>query len=171
MKILSVSILAFFLFGCSACSEKTTGGSDTKQNAVAVDLSKSILKTDSIHAETKKESSVTDSVAAKAKDNEQNNYRFIVSFYSIGAGTEQKQIEKFENFLTGYRQKTGKSISAEKTSWGREGELDFCLNLSEISSNDQLNFIRDAKEELKTARWVNFSENSPCRKKTGRGNR
>lgn len=134
-----------------SCSEKTSRISDNKFQPVGVELSPKISKPDTVSSERKNNS-----------DLRQVN-RFTVSFYSIGSGIEQKQLEKFELFLSSYRQKTSKKIPAEKTHWGREGETDFCVDISELSPSDQLNFIGDVKEELKTAGRVNYSENSPCK--------
>jgi len=151
MKIFSIYI-SFLLAGCFACSPKTNQVVSANQ------------KEDSVAHPAKVDSVALNPDTTTVKTSVTGVARFIVSFYSIGEGTEQNQIQKLESFLLLFRQRTGKNIPAEKTSWGREGELDYCISLSELSSGDQSMFIRDVKEELKTARWVNFSENSPCRK-------
>ena len=164
MKILVQGILVIVATGSFGCSEKTSRVSDNKFQPAGVELSPSISKPDSVSAVINSGLPESDSVAGKTKSNPQQVNRFIVSFYSIGAGIEQKQMEKFENFLIQYRQKTSKNIPAEKTHWGREGEVDFCCDLSELSPAGQKTFIREVKEELKTAVRANYSENSPCKK-------
>ncbi len=140
MKIRFASILALTVFCCSCCSQKTSGITEQKINSSEVTQTK-------------------DSVAA-------NNYRFIVDFYSIGEGVEGEQIKLFKNFITDYGKKIKKEIAFEESYWGREGETNICLKLSELSPTDQLNFITEAKNALKSARWVHFFEDSACR--TGR---
>ena len=90
--------------------------------------------------------------------------RFIVSFYSIGSGVEQKQIDKLWNFITEYGTKIGKEFSYHVMPWGREGEKDFCFSLEELTIRQQKDFISGVKSALQTAQWVHYSENVPCRK-------
>ncbi len=92
-----------------------------------------------------------------------DTYRFIASFYSVAAGPEADQIQKFETFLADYSQKIGRHIEVKEVNWGREGEVDYCLQLSEIASFDQEKFIAEAKSALRNATRVNFSENAPCK--------
>jgi hypothetical protein len=140
MKFISLFILASALFICPACSKKTTGTAENKQNTASVT----------------QPSEKTDSTS-------RNNYRFIVSFYSIGSGTEGEQVTAFETFLSSYRKNLKKNLLAEKTHWGREGEVDYCMKLTELSLSDQVTFINEAKDVLKSAKRVHFIENAPCR--------
>ncbi len=139
MKTLSIVIIALTVFGCSACSKKTIPVAENK-------------KTDS---------SVTQ-LPAKVDSSAEIKYRFIVTFYSIGSGTERDQIVMFEKFVTDYGQKSKTTIAYEKSNWGREGEVNYCMKLAEIAAEDQQKFIGEAKEILKSAKWVRFSENTPC---------
>jgi len=101
--------------------------------------------------------------AARQDSVPQNLYRFIVSFYSTGEGAEGKQIQQFEKFLSGYKTPSGDTLHAEKTPWGREGEVDYCMKLSGLNSDDQQQFINQVKELLKSAQRVHYSENAACR--------
>jgi hypothetical protein len=139
MKIIPALFITLTIFGCLSCSEKTTGTSVNKPP-------------DSSSVQT---SSKTDSVETVS--------RFIVSFYSIGTGSEGAQVTKFEKFIADNGIKINKVIEYERVPWGREGEVDFCLKLSEFSLAGQEKFITEAKAVLADAKRVHFSENSVCR--------
>lgn len=87
-----------------------------------------------------------------------DTYRFWVSFYSTGEGIDLKNKEEFEKFLNSYPKK----IAYEPTRWGREGETDYCLKLNELSSTEQADFIKKAKEVLAKSRLVHVDENAKC---------
>ena len=164
MARLSVSVF-LLLLGCTVCSKKHSKEDVNQQHSQPGKELNVSSNADSVLAENEATNLKDDPDSVVSKPVSETTYRFIVSFYSIGEGTEQKQIEKLEGFLYQYRQKNKKTIPVQKTFWGREGELDFCISLKEISLSDQLVFIQDCKNELKTAKWVHFIENSPCRKK------
>ena len=134
MKFPITCLLALMIFSFPACSKKASVSTE-KPAASSTPLP---LKTDSTVDE---------------------NYRFIVSFYSIGSGTEREQINILEKFLAGY---IPAGIKYEKSFWGREGEVNYCMKLSEIIDADQKKFIDSAKEALKSAKWVHFSEYAVC---------
>lgn len=85
-------------------------------------------------------------------------YRLVVSFYSIGEGTDYKTKEEFEKFLLGYKKK----IAFEPALWGREGEVDYCLKINELTPEEQIDFIRKAKELLSKSKLVHVDENAKC---------
>lgn len=92
-------------------------------------------------------------------------YRLTVSFYSIGSGTENEFITGFEDKIGSFAGKVGKNIDYEKSHWGREGETDFCLRLTELSKAEQDEFITMTRNYLKDAKWVHINENQLCRHK------
>ena len=139
--ILSIVILCSFT--CSRKTEKPLA-KDSPKTSIAADSTKNAAQTASPKLDTS---------------------RFIVSFYSIGAGTEGEQIGKFETFIEDFKKEKGKTVSYDKVHWGREGEADYCFPLTELTAQDQDDFIERTKDVLSKAKWVHFSENSPCRQK------
>lgn len=85
-------------------------------------------------------------------------YRFHVSFYSIGQGIDNEMKQKFVDWLKSYPV----VVAYEETPWGREGEVDFCFKLAELSAGDQLEFIKKAKDLLISSSLVHINENVPC---------
>ncbi len=94
-----------------------------------------------------------------------SNYRFIVSFISIGEGTDPKAREMMDRILNSWNAKTGKTIDMETTPWGREGEVDFCFPLTELDASEQAAFIDEFKAVFEGKSLVQLSENQPCRHK------
>lgn len=85
-------------------------------------------------------------------------YRLVVEFYSIGAGVDNKTREDFDKFIGSYPKK----IAYETTHWGREGELDYCLKLSELSTGEQADFVKKATEMLSSSKLVHINEHAKC---------
>src|SRR6185369_17109930 len=60
------------------------------------------------------------------------SYRLVVEFYSAGGGIDYKTQADFDKFVTTYTKK----VAFEHTSYGREGETDYCLKLNELSASE-----------------------------------
>lgn len=87
-------------------------------------------------------------------------HMLIVSFISTGAGIDRNVQQEFEFFLkTEYP-----NISYEKIIRGREGELDYCFKLSDLSVARKATFIESSKQILTRSSLVEISENSNCGK-------
>jgi hypothetical protein len=67
-------------------------------------------------------------------------------------------LRKFNDFLESYQPKLNPII----TPWGREGEVDFCFTLNELSTNQRKKFIKEVRELLKDCKLVHIYENAPC---------
>ena len=83
-------------------------------------------------------------------------YRLIVSFISIGEGINMEVQKSFEKFVASYSPK----VAFETNKWGREGETDYCLQLTELSSVQQDELVRKVKEI--TMKKVHIKENEKC---------
>src|SRR5262245_44946950 len=70
-----------------------------------------------------------------AKQEAYNN--MVISFYSKGEGVNAKAVEAIENFLVEYASKIKRTIPYTKTRWGREGEVDFCVSLAGLLSDER----------------------------------
>jgi hypothetical protein len=89
-------------------------------------------------------------------------FRLIVSFISIGMGTDRKAAEVFQGYLNEYREKTHKKIERIAAPWGREGEVDYCFRLDELSPAEQAEFISGLRDRLSFSELVQFAENEIC---------
>lgn len=95
-------------------------------------------------------------------EKQQNMYRFIISFISIGEGTDRNGRETFDAVMTSWEKKKGAPVAYESVPWGREGEVDFCFNFKELSGQEQENFVNDMKSAFKDRPLVQLFENQPC---------
>lgn len=86
-------------------------------------------------------------------------YRLIVSFKSKGAGTETDKRTEFLKFVDNHPLKP-----AYKTVlWGREGETDYCFDLTELSSKKDLVAFTDQVKKITTGTdLIEVSENAEC---------
>ena len=85
-------------------------------------------------------------------------FRLSVSFYSIGAGTDASAIEKFNNML----KSNSPQLKYEISRWGREGEINYCFQLTELKKEKQTAFINDIKKLLSDCQLVHIEENTTC---------
>ena len=86
-------------------------------------------------------------------------YRLIVSFISKGAGTDGEKRTAFLAYVNAHPKKP----VYKTVVWGREGEADYCFNLSEFPSKKELiTFIEDVKKIAAGSDMMNISENAEC---------
>jgi hypothetical protein len=89
--------------------------------------------------------------------------RLVVSFYSICCGIDHQAQENLDNFIKRYEKTKRKQLTKAAVSWGREGEVDYCLKLSELSPKEQKSFIAQVRGLLKKSKLVHINENAACR--------
>lgn len=85
-------------------------------------------------------------------------YPIVVSFYSPGGGINPEAHAQFLQLLSA--QET--ELQSGLTTWGREGERDYCMLLSEIGPKSQITFINEVKQLLGEADKVRLMFDSPC---------
>ncbi len=83
--------------------------------------------------------------------------RFIVSFISKGSSIDFKSREKFVAYLE------SNNIEYNKVSWGREGEMDYCISISDSDEKTQAKLIEEIKTLLDASDLIRYKENTPCR--------
>ena len=88
--------------------------------------------------------------------------RLVVSFYSICCGIDHKAQENLDKFIKRYEKAKGKRLTKAAVRWGREGEIDYCFKLSELSRREQKRFISKVRLLLKESKLVHINENVAC---------
>lgn len=134
-------LVSLAIFGCG--SSKNIAASDSSQ-VTPRDLAKE-------RAET-----VEDEQQATMK------YRLIVSFISIGEGPDFNAKTGLDRVIADWEKQKGTALKQEQFPWGREGEVDYCFQLSELNATDQQSFISEIKTAIGTSKLVQISENQPC---------
>ena len=117
-----------------------------------------------LSCKSKKEATKTETlpVASATAPDAPVTYRLLVSFTSKGAGTDSEKRTALLAYVDGHSKKP-----AYKTvNWGREGETDYCFNLSELTSKkDMIDFIEEVKKIAATSDRILVNENAECQHK------
>ncbi|MES2513365.1 MAG: hypothetical protein V4580_04445 [Bacteroidota bacterium] len=127
----------------------------------------SLISLACISCKSKKEASKSADTApvtstAPAGPDAQVTYRLLVSFTSKGAGTDG---DKRTSFLT-YVESHPKKPTYKTVNWGREGETDYCFNLTELASKKEMTeFIENVKKLTAGSDRIIVSENAECQHK------
>ncbi len=79
---------------------------------------------------------------------------YNVSFISIGGGIDQNANDKFLKFVDDFQKENKDAIKILSSNWGREGELDYCVQF--LKENRKIQFIKDVKELLKDCSLVRY---------------
>jgi hypothetical protein len=85
-------------------------------------------------------------------------YDLYVSFFSRASGIDYTAFEKFEAFLNEFSPK----VQAEEIRWGREGEVDYCINFKNLTKAQKQKFLSEARKITEGSDRVHFKENAPC---------
>ena len=89
-------------------------------------------------------------------------YAFTASFFSTGEGSDGKMIQRFKDFITSYNTEKNVNLVYNLNYWGREGEADFCFQLTELSQDQRADFIQKSKDLLSGSKLVHVAENGQC---------
>lgn len=97
---------------------------------------------------------------AKMLDKLRNGQALVVSFISLASGIDAAAEKQFLGLLEG-RKPCG--LMSEKTTWGREGERDYCLLSSDTECMKQ--FTAELRKTFSGNRRVLIKENATCKPK------
>lgn len=108
---------------------------------------------------TKKQATTTTSeTSTVVSESQTEKYRLIISFISKGAGTDGEKRQAILDYI----EKHPKKPVNKTVHWGREGETDYCLNLTELSKSSQETFIAEIKKIAGNSSLIFISENAVC---------
>ena len=80
-----------------------------------------------------------------------------VSFYSICCGTNSKAEDTFFKLLREYPK-----VKDDSYNWGKEGETNHCLTLTNLSTNEQKALLKKLKQLAETMELVRVTKNVTC---------
>ena len=99
---------------------------------------------------------------AKAPPPSRTLYRAVVVFNSWGAGVSRPTISTFNVIVAEYEANSGISLERHVVYWGREGEFNSCMPLSQLNASAQQNFVQDLRNNLEPGGRAFVLENAPC---------
>lgn len=94
-----------------------------------------------------------------SKSTTEDFQNYVVSFYSPGNGINFNAYQSYTSFLDRFKP----TVSYEKIYWGKEGEIDLCIDLSVLNKKDQNRFIEESKTVIGDADRVQTFENQTCK--------
>jgi hypothetical protein len=145
--------LALINYNCSG-SKKSTNNSNTVKTENSAQ-SENTTKTSSTEGNNNK--STTPQIEDKKL------FRFTVSFISKGAGTDYQIRQKYDAFVNDFENQNKVKVNINKASWGREGEMDYCIEFGDIKKEIIEKFISESKALLNLSDRINIGENTHCR--------
>ena len=139
-KIIIVLMIA--ITGISACVSKKKSASQT-QNTTA---------------------STPQEIVSESTSQKDSLKNIIVSFISIGSGTDGKTRTSFLALIDTFQKEKNISLAIDVRRWGREGEVDYCINTTTLNATDLKDLSLRIKKIVAESSLVNYYENKSCRK-------
>lgn len=149
--LISLTMIIGLVSGCGSAKETSKNENSTTQPASEEAAPAPVVSAGGTEPETTSSNS--------NKDQQQDvQYRLVISFISIGEGTDPSARQKMDQLLSSWSQKAGKQIEMETYPWGREGEVDFCFHLKELSGPDQAIMVREIREAFSGQPLIQIAE-------------
>lgn len=147
--IFTISMVAMMGLAACNCSKKSTN------STTATDKTGGATQAINSNTEQKTMNDTT-------KANKDEVYRLIVSFISIGEGTDMKAVNELRSYIEESKKNYNKGINPVEVPWGREGEVDFIFRLSNLSDEEQIKFVNGLTSMYTENKLVQISERSRC---------
>ena len=157
MNNLIAILSALLLFGCSASQEH---GQKSEDNFI--EQNEKVVETISeIPVGSKK---TEKPIAEKVQQNVSTGY-LVVTFSSRGSGIDGKAMNKLDEIVISLGLNKAESTPLEKVSWGREGEIDYCFDLSLIDEELTTNLKNQLNSEFSGNNLVQIEHHENCPRK------
>lgn len=89
----------------------------------------------------------------------------VISFFSKGGGIDTKAREKTDAFIADFNLKNKTNLVAETYRWGREGEVDYCINVLTLKKDLNALFRQNLTDLLSKNELVRLEFNAICTRK------
>jgi hypothetical protein len=108
------------------------------------------------------ESVASNEMAVEIVSQKDSFSNIMVSFISIGSGTDGKARVNFLALLDTFQKDKNIALEIEVRRWGREGEVDYCINTTTLSKNDLLELKNSTSKLLGENKLVRMNYGSKC---------
>jgi hypothetical protein len=88
-----------------------------------------------------------------------DTFRLVISFISIGEGTDPEGPAKVDKVLRTWERKNGQAAYYSVQPWGREGEADYNFTLRGMTIEQQAEFVKLLQSALKDEKLILVTEN------------
>ena len=165
MRLIHALLISSMMSGLFACKCHKDAVKETA-SATAIHSSGSNTQNSPTATATSNSSSTTSQTTATSSstnkilgDTVPTIYRVAVSFISMGAGTDTEARPLLDNYVQQFMDATSKRIVYDAHPWGREGEIDICFTLDNLTPEEQTRFINGVRETFKGRELVHIEEN------------
>ncbi len=111
-----------------------------------------IIATVGMSCKSKKETTTSTQTAEAQSE----KFRLVVSFISKGAGTDKTKSAALLAYIGVHPKKPTYTVAH----WGREGEADYCLHLTELTKSEQADFVANVNKMMAGSDMVFVKENA-----------
>jgi len=84
----------------------------------------------------------------------------VVSFISIGAGTDHKAKDKLDNYVKDFQSREKTTLTPTTRRWGKEGEVDYTYPLNGLSRKQCKAFVEGIEVMFRDNQLVKISHPS-----------
>lgn len=101
-------------------------------------------------------------IACKSKKNTAgavatDNANLVLSFYSKGSGIDTQAKKDYFEYQEIFEKNNAIKLTTTRNAWGREGEVDYKIDLTQLSAKQRKKFTSGLKNKLKD-KQVHFKE-------------
>ncbi len=151
----AIVLIAVVTFSCKSKSVSTESDINNTNNTpkvVKIDEPKAIVISDLKHE-------------VQPNSETPELYSLIVSFYSIGAGIDVTIAREFDFYIRDFQEQHGDYFFSERVTWGREGEVDYCIQFPTLNKEKAREFMSKATEITAKSKMVHMNENAECKRR------
>lgn len=90
-------------------------------------------------------------------------HSMVISFTSIGSGTDTEAESKLTSWISSFEKTEQIKLNYNVNFWGKEGERDYCFDLSGLKNEVKQHFESQVNELLKGNYRVLIKRNGTCK--------
>ncbi len=163
MKLTQILLISFVMIGSYACNCHKDASKDTSSAGTSTQNTGGGTQNSTTGTNTSNTTITTQTTASSTTNKMQGDTvsvcRLAVSFISFGAGTDAEARPMLDKYVQQFMDATTKRIVYDAIPWGREGEMDMCFTLDNLSPEEQTRFINGVRDTFKGHELVRVDEN------------
>ncbi len=94
-----------------------------------------------------------------------NIYSMVVSFFSRGSGIDFKIAREFDSYIKKFEADNSDNFIYEIVTWGREGEVDYCIQFPSLNKEKAKTFVNNCNEILSRTEMAHIKLDAECKRK------
>lgn len=146
----------------------------SKKEATSIENKNAVNQTEEMSAHTQKDQVLetkkvaldeAKTVDLKADNKQEIIYSMVVSFFSRGSGIDFKIAREFDNYIKKFEAEHSENFVYEIVTWGREGEVDYCIQFPKLNKEMARIFVDGSNEILSKTELVHSKLDAECKRK------